>query len=72
MGSDEKEACLMGETEQQRKEREHQENLWRLREFRSIDDNFMLYLFKDNVPLVEPVLRIIIVKRDLVITSCVV
>ncbi len=43
----------MSEAEQQGKEREHQEDLRRLREFRPIDDNFMRCLFKDNVPLAE-------------------
>ena len=61
----------MKETEQQRKEREHEEDLLRLREFRPIDDNFMRCLFKDNVPLAEFVLRIITGKKDLIITSCV-
>lgn len=58
-----KEVCLMNETEQQRKEREHQEDLQRLRDFRPIDDDFMRCLFKDNVPLAELVLRIITGKR---------
>ena len=31
----------MNETEQQRKDREHQEDLRRLRDLRPIDDNFM-------------------------------
>lgn len=61
----------MSETEQQRKEREHQEDLRRLRELRPIDDNFMRCLFKDNVPLAQLVLRIITGKKDLVITGCV-
>jgi len=65
-----KEVCLMNETEQQRKEREHQEDLQRLRDFRPIDDDFMRCLFKDNVPLAELVLRIITGKKDLVITDC--
>ena len=60
----------MKETEKQRKKREHEEDLLRLREFRPIDDNFMRCLFKDNVPLAELVLRIITGKKDLVITSC--
>ena len=61
---------IIGETEQQRKEREHQEDLQRLRGFRPIDDDFMRCLFKDNIPLVELVLRIIIGKQDLIITDC--
>lgn len=60
----------MTETEQQRKEREHQEDLQRLCYFRPIDDDFMRCLFKDNVPLAELVLRVITGKRDLVITKC--
>lgn len=60
----------MRETEQQRKEREHQEDLQRLRNFRPIDDNFMRCLFKDNIPLAELVLRIITGKQDLIITDC--
>ena len=49
----------MSETEQQRKERERQEDLQRLRGLRPIDDDFMCCLFKDNIPLAEMVLRII-------------
>ena len=60
----------MCETEQQRKEREHREDLQRLRDFRPIDDNFMRCLFKDNIPLAELVLRIITGKQDLIITDC--
>lgn len=60
----------MKETEQQRKERERQEDLQRLREFRPMDDDFMRCLFKDNIPLAEMVLRIITDKKDLIITDC--
>lgn len=60
----------MSETEQQRKERERQEDLQRLRGLRPIDDDFMRCLFKDNIPLAEMVLRIITGKEDLVITDC--
>ena len=60
----------MRETEQQRKEREHQEDLQRLRGFRPIDDDFMRGLFKKNIPLAQFVLRIVTRKPDLVITSC--
>lgn len=60
----------MRETEQQRKEREHQEDLQRLRGFRPIDDDFMRGLFKKNIPLAQFVLRIVTGKPDLVITSC--
>lgn len=65
-----KEVHLMSETEQQRKERERQEDLQRLRGFRPIDDDFMRCLFKNNIPLAELVLRIITDKQDLVITDC--
>ena len=60
----------MSETEQQRKDREHQEDLRRLRDLRPIDDNFMRCLFKDNAPLAELALRVITGKKDLVITRC--
>lgn len=60
----------MSETKQQRKEREHQEDLQRLRGLRPMDDDFMRCLFKDNIPLAELVLRIITGKKDLVITDC--
>lgn len=60
----------MAETLEQRKEREHQEDLQRLRGFRPIDDDFMRGLFKDNIPLVQFVLRIITGKKDLIITKC--
>ena len=61
---------IVDETEQQRKERERQEDLQRLRGLRPIDDEFMRCLFKDNIPLAELVLRIITDKPDLVITEC--
>ncbi|MCM1182009.1 MAG: hypothetical protein NC337_01380 [Roseburia sp.] len=51
-------------------EQKHQEDLQRLRDLRPIDDDFMRCLFKDNIPLVELVLRIITDIRDLVITDC--
>lgn len=37
--------------------------------YRPIDDNFMMHIFKDNNPLVEYVLRIILGKDDLVVES---
>ena len=49
---------------------QHQEDLQRLRALRPIDDDFMRCLFKDNIPLVEFVLRIITGRQDLVITAC--
>ena len=44
------------ETEQQRKERERQEDLQRLRGLRPIDDDFMRCLFRENIPLTQHVL----------------
>ncbi len=60
----------MSDTEQRRKEREHQEDLQCLRGFHPIDYDFMQCLFKDNIPLAELVLRIITGKQDLIITDC--
>lgn len=56
--------------DEQTKEREREKDLQRLRGFRPIDDDFMRCLFKDNIPLVELVLRTITGKQDLVITDC--
>lgn len=56
--------------DEQIKEREREKDLQRLRGFRPIDDDFMRCLFKDNIPLVELVLRTITGKQDLVITDC--
>ena len=53
----------MQETEQQRKERERQEDLARLRGLRPMDDDFMRCIFKDNIPLAELVLRILLRDR---------
>ncbi len=55
----------MNEAEQKR-----QRDLERLRRLRPMDDDFMRCLFKDNLPLVQLVLRIITGKPDLVITEC--
>ena len=60
----------MQETEAQKHERHHQEDLRRLRGFRPIDDTFMRGMFKDNIPLAELVLRIIVGKPDLILTKC--
>ena len=57
------------ETEQQKKERERQEDLQRLRGLRPIDDDFMRCLFKENIPLTQHVLQVITGKADLIITS---
>jgi len=51
-------------------DKQHQEDLQRLRGLRPIDDDFMRCLFKDNIPLAELVLRIITKKPDLIITDC--
>ena len=53
------------ETEVQKRERERLEDLQRLKSLRPIDDVFMRCIFKDNLPLVQKVLRIIINKPDL-------
>lgn len=45
-------------------------DLERLRVLRPIDDGFMRCLFKDDLPLVQFVLRIIMQKPELVITRC--
>ena len=52
--------ATMMETEQQRKERERQEDLAKLRGLRPMDDDFMRCIFKDNIPLAELVLRILL------------
>lgn len=57
-------------TEEERAEKNHREDLERLSRLRPIDDDFMRCLFKDNIPLVELVLRIITGKEDLSILSC--
>lgn len=59
----------MVETEIQRKERERQEDLQRLRGFRPMDDDFMRSLFKKSKELVQLVLRIILEKPDLQVQS---
>ena len=51
-------------------EMEHQKDLQRLRGFRPIDDDFMRGLFRKNIELVQFVLRIILDKKDLIITDC--
>ena len=57
-------------TEQElQKQRDHEEDLQRLRGFRPIDDTFMRVLFRDNLPLAQYVLRIITGKQDLRLTK---
>lgn len=60
----------MSETEQQKRERKHQEDLQRLRGLRPIDDDFMRGMFQKNLPLAQFVLRILTGKPDLILTSC--
>ena len=59
----------MDGAQQQIREYEHQADLQRLKGLRPIDDDFMRCLFRDNIPLVELVLRIITGKPDLMITE---
>ena len=57
-------------TEQElQKQRDHEEDLQRLRGFRPIDDTFMRALFRDNLPLAQYVLRVITGKEDLRLTK---
>ena len=58
----------MTEKPQERIDREHQEDLAKLRGLRPIDDDFMRCIFRDNIPLAQLVLRIITGKEDLEIT----
>ncbi len=58
----------MMESIEERKLRERQEDLARLRGLRPIDDDFMRCIFRDNIPLAQLVLRIIIGREDLIIT----
>ena len=53
------------ETKEQQKEYEHQKDLQRIQNLRPIDDDFMRCIFKNNLPLVQKVLRILIDKPDL-------
>ena len=55
--------------EEQRKEKERQDDLAKLRGLRPIDDDFMRCMFKDNVPLVQFVLRILTEKPDLTVEN---
>ena len=59
----------LNETNIQIKEREHQEDLARLRGLRPIDDDFMRCIFRENIPLAQLVLRILTGKNDLIITQ---
>ena len=57
----------MFETEEERKAREHQEGLARLRGLRPIDDDFLRCIFRDNIPLAQFVLRILTRIDDLTV-----
>ena len=59
----------MSKNNQERIEREHQEDLAKLRGLRPIDDDFMRCIFRDNIPLAQLVLRILTGKDDLEITK---
>jgi len=58
----------MRETDEQRRERERQEDLAKLRGLRPMDDDFMRCIFRDNIPLAQFVLRILTGIEDLEIT----
>ena len=60
---------MFSESMEERKYRQHQEDLARLRGLRPIDDDFMRCIFRDNIPLAQLVLRIFTGKDDLEITS---
>jgi len=52
-------------TEEKKKQRNYEEDIKRLQSLRPIDDDFMRCIFKDNLPLVQKVLRVILDKPDL-------
>jgi len=51
------------------REKEHQEDLAKLRGLRPIDDDFMRCIFRENKPLAQLVLRILTGKNDLIVES---
>lgn len=51
------------------REKEHQEDLAKLRGLRPIDDDFMRCIFRENKPLAQLVLRILVGKDDLIVES---
>lgn len=69
MDKDASEGCtgFMAETTQERKDRERQEDLAKLRGLRPIDDDFMRCIFRDNIPLAQLVLRIVTGMKDLTV-----
>lgn len=52
-----------------KQERQHQEDLQRLRGFRLLDDDFMTKCFEGETACVELVLRIVLEKPDLQVTD---
>jgi len=52
-------------TDEKRNERNYEDDLKRLQKLRPMDDDFMRCIFKDNLPLAQKVLRIILDKPDL-------
>ena len=60
----------MQKREETKLERRRREDLERLKRFRPMDDTFMRGLFKDDIPLVQLVLRIITGKPDLILLTC--
>lgn len=61
----------MFEAAQDRRDRERQEDLAKLRGLRPIDDDFMRCIFRDNKPLAQMVLRVITGLDDLTVTELV-
>lgn len=59
----------MAETAQERKDRERQEDLAKLRGLRPIDDDFMRCIFRNNIPLAKLVLRIVTGMKDLTVVD---
>jgi hypothetical protein len=59
----------MAETAEQRKEKHRRGNLQKLQKLRPIDDNFMRCIFKDNKPLTQRVLRILLQNENLNVVS---
>ena len=47
------------------RQRDHEQDLQRLRGLRPIDDDFMRCIFRDNIPLAQFVLRILTGIQDL-------
>ena len=59
----------MDENVKEKRAREHQEDLAKLRGLRPIDDDFMRCIFRDNLPLAQMVLRILTGIQDLQVIS---